>query len=110
MICRQPAASSAGAQAERLKVLVAQGSSARVTVLANDHSEEDRVTDRQATRPKRGEDRPRGEHRRRRWVQVDGVIGMLAFARDYANLRRAAAPARWSWCSQALTTRSATMA
>ena len=91
-IYRQPAVFVGSGQAERLKALAAQGSSARVTVLA-------KIT-RKRTRnlivrlPGQSAEKIvlAANTDGNSWVQEDGVIGMLAFARYYANLPKGCRP------------------
>ena len=108
---RVPAVFVGSAEAARLRSLAAQGSSARVTVLAKVARKRDPEPDRQAAGAKLREDRDRSEHRRQlmgpgeRGHRDAGVRSLLRRA-----CRSAAAPARWSSCSRALTTGTATTA
>ena len=85
-IYRLPAVFVGSAEAQRLKALAAQGSSARVTVQAKIARKKTRNVI--ARLPGQSPEKivlvanTDGNS----WVQEDGVIGMLAFARYYANL------------------------
>ena len=89
---RVPAVFVGSAQATRLKALAAQGSSARVTVRAKVARKKTRNLI--ARLPGRSSEKivlvanTDGNS----WVQEDGVIGMLAFARYYADLPKACHP------------------
>ena len=89
---RVPAVFVGNAQATRLKALAAQGSSARVTVRAKVARKKTRNLI--ARLPGQSSEKivlvanTDGNS----WVQEDGVIGMLAFARYYANLPKACHP------------------
>ena len=89
---RVPAVFVGSAQATRLKALAAQGSSARVTVRAKVARK--RTRNLIARLPGQSSEKivlvanTDGNS----WVQEDGVIGMLAFARYYANLPKACRP------------------
>ena len=89
---RVPAVFVGSAQATRLKALAAQGSSARVTVRAKVARKKTRNLI--ARLPGQSSEKivlvanTDGNS----WVQEDGVIGMLAFGRYYANLPKACRP------------------
>lgn len=87
-----PAVYVGGAEAEQLKALAAQGGSASVTVEAR----VDRTKTRNviATLPGRSSEEIvlAANTDGNSWVQEDGVIGMLAFARYYAELPKRCRP------------------
>ena len=89
---RVPAVFAGSAEATRLKSLAAQGSSARVTVLAKVARK--RTRNLIARLPGRSSEKIviAANTDGNSWVQENGVIGMLAFARYYAGLSKRCRP------------------
>jgi hypothetical protein len=89
---RVPAVFVGSAQAAQLKVLATQGSTARVTVLAT--VARTRTRNLIATLPGRSREKIvlAANTDGNSWVQENGVIGMLAFARYYAKLPKRCHP------------------